>query len=96
VFAAVRFAASCGVGFEGFGEGTGKGGFDVGEGEEPLGLTEGGAEGLREDAEGSEILLEFGDPYREGLRAGVKGGEVLFELGGAAGELGDLGEEVGA
>ena len=73
---------------------------EVGSGAEEggylLGLTEGGSEGVREDTEGGEVLLEFGDSYRECLCAGIEGGEALFELGGAVSEAVDLRVEVGS
>ena len=53
-------------------------------------MAEGDSESVCEDAEGSEVLLEFGDPNRKGLCSGVEGDEVLFKLGGAADEPGDI------
>jgi hypothetical protein len=75
-------------------EGSGEVGSGAGERENPLGLAERGSEGVRENAEGGEVLLKFGDSYRECLRAGLDGGEALFELGGAVGDLVDLRVEV--
>jgi hypothetical protein len=80
----------------GFGEGCGQGGLEVGGRKDPLGLAERGAEGVREDPEGGDVLLEFGDPDRKGLRSGVEGGKVPFEFGRAVDEAGDIGEEVGS
>jgi hypothetical protein len=74
----------------------GEGGPEAGGGEEPLGLTEGGAEGAREDTEGGDVLLELEDPDREGLCSDVEGGEVLFEFGRPVSETGDLGSKVGS
>jgi hypothetical protein len=59
-------------------------------------LTEGGAEGAREDTEGGDVLLELEDPDREGLCSDVEGGEVLFEFGRPVSETGDLGSKVGS
>ena len=67
-----------------------------GRGEELLGLTERGAQSVREDAEGDEVLLEFGDPNRESLCLDVESGEVLFEFGRAPGQSSDLGLKVGS
>ena len=84
------------VGSEGYGERSGEEGDGSGGGEGSLGLTEGDPERVRQNAQGGEVMLEFGDPYREGLCAGVESGEALFELGGSPGESGDLGGEVGS
>src|SRR3712207_3399697 len=81
---------SFGAGTESFGEGSGEEGPEAGEGEDLLGLKEGGSESVCEDAEGGEVLVELRDPDRKGLCLGVEGGEALFEFGGAVGKPGDF------
>jgi hypothetical protein len=72
----VRVVGFPGASFEGSRERFGEGGFDPGGRKDSLGLAERDPEGIRQYAQGSEILLELGDTYREGLCTGIEGREA--------------------
>jgi hypothetical protein len=89
-----RTIVTFGLSSKGSDERSGERGFEAGDGEDSLSPTDGGAESACEEAQGGEILLEFGDSDRQSLCSGVEGCKVFFNLGEPASELGNLGGEV--